>query len=140
MIDFPEVLIHKIISYILLIKVKRDVTVKIGALGIQTFPKGYYVYIGSGKKNLMERIKRHLGMKKKNFWHIDYLLTKKDVSILDTYISEKSEKEIVNLLEDLDNVEPSIIGFGSSDSKHRTHLFRFFNRDYILNIIKGMES
>jgi Uri superfamily endonuclease len=36
--------------------------------------KGLYVYTGSGGKNVLSRISRHLRKNKKMHWHIDYLL------------------------------------------------------------------
>lgn len=114
---------YKFKTYILLIKVKRNLKIKIGALGVKEFPSGYYLYVGSGRKNLMERIKRHLKMKKKKFWHIDYLLSQKDVSIFDIYLCEKTETEIVKLTLNRSNLKPHIKGFGSSDTNNKTHLF-----------------
>jgi len=47
-------------TYILVIENYKERNVKIGRLGELHFPAGIYAYIGSGKKNLIARIKRHL--------------------------------------------------------------------------------
>ena len=47
-------------SYLLFIKIKKPIRIKIGALGREGFDKGYYVYVGSSMNNLNKRIQRHL--------------------------------------------------------------------------------
>jgi sugar fermentation stimulation protein A len=71
--------------YALVLFVSKDVTVSVGKLGKQKFPKGHYTYVGSamGKSatNLRNRIQRHLRKHKRLFWHIDYLLANEHVKI-----------------------------------------------------------
>lgn len=129
-------MIHRIKSYILFIRIKRYIKARIGARGVEEFAAGYYMYIGSGKKNLMERIKRHLKMRKKKFWHIDYILTKKDVSIIDIFVSEKTESQIVNRVLNLNSVKPFDRRFGASDTVNITHLFYLKNKATINKIMK----
>jgi len=64
-------------TYILVLRLTRNSSIKIGRLGKLRFCKGYYCYVGSalGKAvNLENRIMRHFSKKKKKRWHIDYLL------------------------------------------------------------------
>jgi len=70
-------------TYQLFIFIKKELNAKIGKLGIFTFPPGYYVYTGSAKNNLDARIKRHKSKNKKIRWHIDYLLSKRFVKVVD---------------------------------------------------------
>ncbi|MEM4407243.1 MAG: DUF123 domain-containing protein [Candidatus Caldarchaeum sp.] len=46
---------------------------KIGALGYRKLEKGYYVYVGSGRRNLIRRVERHIRKNKRVRWHIDYI-------------------------------------------------------------------
>ena len=78
-------------SYQLLIKVTKDIDLKVGKLGRFIFPVGSYVYTGSAKKNIDKRIERHFSKKKKLHWHIDYLLNNDAVKIIDIKKSEMIE-------------------------------------------------
>ena len=60
--------------YCLIMKVKKNIPIKIGALGKINFKKGNYVYVGSAQNNVEKRVQRHLTKEKKLHWHIDYLL------------------------------------------------------------------
>lgn len=75
-------------SYILFIFLPNETRIKIGSLGLLTFPKGYYLYVGSAmgsesSTSLENRVKRHISEShnKKLFWHIDYFLAS-DISVL----------------------------------------------------------
>jgi len=61
-------------TYTLVIHLARAQTIRIGALGTFTFPRGYYLYVGSAMNGLAQRIARHARPDKKLHWHIDYLL------------------------------------------------------------------
>ena len=52
-------------NYCLLIHMKKDSKIKIGAKGFIFFKKGYYVYVGSALNTLSKRIERHLSIDKK---------------------------------------------------------------------------
>ncbi len=69
--------------YVLVINVVKPLDTIIGSLGRIQFRKGYYLYIGSacGSGGLRARIKRHLRRSKNIHWHIDYLLSCRDVVI-----------------------------------------------------------
>ncbi|MGC9780719.1 MAG: DUF123 domain-containing protein [Candidatus Heimdallarchaeota archaeon] len=58
-------------TYLLFLQVKEDVTVEIGSLGKQTFPKSNYIYVGLalGPGGLEKRLYRHK-RKKRNFFGI----------------------------------------------------------------------
>jgi len=42
------------------------------------FPAGWYVYTGSARNGLAQRVGRHLRHNKRKHWHIDYLLAVAD--------------------------------------------------------------
>ena len=106
-------------SYQLKIKIKKDVSLKIGALGEYHFPKGEYVYTGSSMKNLDKRIERHNRKEKALRWHIDYLLASDDVELLEaiSYPSKIREECQRNQILLNEGAEAIIKGFGSSDCK-----------------------
>jgi len=108
------------ITYILQIYLDRKRNIRIGKLGEFLFPKGYYLYVGSAKRNLRKRIERHLRKEKKKFWHIDYLLSCGTVKSV--WTGEAEEEDVADILGKKLNVP--VKGFGSSDSRrNRTHLF-----------------
>ena len=98
-------------SYQLFINVTKELNLRVGKLGTFIFPVGYYVYTGSAKKNIDERIKRHLSKKKNLHWHIDYLLNNDYVEI----INIKKSKMIEYSLNKKKNGTIIIEGFGSTD-------------------------
>ncbi len=112
----------KIITYVLIIKVKQKFRTRIGAKGERVFDAGYYLYVGSGKEHLMQRIRRHLKMEKKKFWHIDYLLAHTGAVIQDVNLSVRPETEVVSRLEQ-NGMKAYDSFFGASDSKKASHLF-----------------
>ncbi len=60
-------------SYIIIMELEQDETIVIGSLGAIQFKQGYYLYVGTAKKNLTRRVERHLRKRKRYHWHIDYL-------------------------------------------------------------------
>jgi sugar fermentation stimulation protein A len=45
-------------TYILILKLNKNLSIKIGKIGKFFLKKGYYLYVGSGKRNLEKRIQR----------------------------------------------------------------------------------
>jgi len=109
-------------AYLLLLHLTEDTTVTIGSLGPVFFPRGYYVYAGSARKNLAKRLERH-GRKRKNlFWHIDYLReAAAGCQALPIRTADDLEHELARRLASL--ADWSIPRFGSSDCRCPTHLF-----------------
>jgi sugar fermentation stimulation protein A len=109
-------------SYILILRMKRDRKMSIGGLGEVRFRKGYYLYIGSARNNLSQRIERHRRLNKRYHWHIDHLRASADFhSALPIRASEDLECEIAEAMKGIADWE--IQAFGSSDCACRTHLF-----------------
>jgi Uri superfamily endonuclease len=109
--------------YFLLINCKRSQSIQIGKLGLIDFTRGFYLYIGSALNGIGRRVSRHLRVKKNNFWHIDYLLSKRYVNIEKVYCLESDKKIECQIAEKLGGAAESIEGFGSSDCRCRSHLF-----------------
>ena len=128
-------------SYILIIKVKEDLNLKIGKLGKLNFKKGFYCYVGSalGKSaNLENRLRRHFKKKKRIRWHIDYLLSNPKVSIEGALIfpsKVKNECKISRIVEKQANF--TVKNFGSSDCKCKGHLHWFKRKE---KLIKALED
>jgi len=120
-------------SYILLIFLPNETRIRIGSLGFLTFPKGYYLYVGSAmgsnsSTSLENRIKRHISesQDKKLFWHIDYFLTSDISIIIKIYlIPSLIRLECVLAGEILSVCDKNIKGFGSSDCFCSSHLLYF---------------
>ena len=116
--------------YVLIINVKKDTLVTVGALGEISFKRGLYAYVGSAQSNLEQRIKRHLTKKKPLFWHIDYLLDNNATEILKVFAKEADRLEECIIARMLKGEGEAIEGFGSSDCNCTSHLVRI--RDFKL--------
>ena len=109
-------------SYLLLLTVTCCQHLSIGRLGEQTFPPGYYLYVGSAMRGLTARLSRHLRLRKRLHWHIDYLRRHADqVTALPIRATERLECALATALAEVCQSGP--VGFGCSDCKCPTHLF-----------------
>ena len=123
-------------TYILLIRVDEDREITVGKLGNLIFKKGFYFYIGSARKWIEKRIKRHISKDKRRFWHIDSLLLSNNVKIKEVWLSSvNKECKIAKYLSD--NISSCVKRFGSSDCSCQSHLF-FADKNYarIKNLLK----
>jgi Uri superfamily endonuclease len=111
--------------YVLITKNPQGRVVHVGALGAIFFAKGFYAYVGSALNGIESRIKRHLRHNKRCFWHIDYLL--KQSRITSVIVSKTDRKLECKIAANLAQRFPSIVRFGSSDCRCRSHLY--FERD-----------
>ena len=107
-------------TYQIFIRLDKTSHINIGRLGHFEFLAGDYVYTGSAKINIDARIKRHVCVKKKNHWHVDYFLDNPETKILSIEKSVLTECE----LNQQTNGDILLPGFGSSDctNKCRSHL------------------
>jgi len=110
--------------YVLVISVDKDISVNVGALGGVNFEKGLYAYVGSAQKSLEKRVRRHLGRAKRNFWHIDYLLNDNNVKVLKVFYKNAGKSEECKVANKIGERCVSTKGFGSSDCKCQSHLFK----------------
>jgi Uri superfamily endonuclease len=121
-------------TYTLILFLPKVIDLNIGKLGKKRLLKGYYTYTGSalgkGATNLRYRIARHLRKKKRKFWHIDYLLANKNVSmkaVIAVETKENMECTINRYLKKIVGVKVQVRGFGASDCRKncRSHLLYF---------------
>jgi len=102
-------------SYVLIIKMEHPKRIRIGRLGDIDFSRGFYAYVGSALNGLERRIERHLGKRKKTFWHIDYLLEEADVAGF--FLVEGAVKSECSIAGMLSAELGSVPRFGCSDCR-----------------------
>ncbi|MCD6382721.1 MAG: GIY-YIG nuclease family protein [Candidatus Hydrothermae bacterium] len=109
-------------AYILVLELEGDQTIPVGKLGDLRFKKGIYLYVGSAMGGFRSRVGRYLSGIRTKRWHIDYLLSRSKIRAvllipselrLESYLAERLSRVF-------EEVHP---GFGSSDTRDRTHLF-----------------
>ncbi|WP_069365418.1 GIY-YIG nuclease family protein [Salisediminibacterium beveridgei] len=59
--------------YLILFYTNQSTGVKVGALGNVYLSAGYYVYVGSARRAIGARLKRHRRIVKTKRWHLDYV-------------------------------------------------------------------
>ncbi len=89
--------------------------------------KGFYYYVGSAQKNLIQRLKRHLRKEKIIHWHIDTITSLNFCSIRKIYLFINYKKDfeckIVNDLRKELSLSFPLLNFGNSDcSNCKSHL------------------
>ena len=109
-------------SYILLISLAEGGTIKAGSLPPSYFPAGSYTYVGSAMSGFKPRLKRHLRAEKKRHWHIDYLLER--ASITGIILCQTGDRVECVIAQALSRQFEGVPGFGSSDCRCPSHLFR----------------
>jgi len=140
-------------TYALIIFLPRAKTIRVGALGMFKFPRGYYIYVGSALSGLSARIARYLAnarrldsrsgilrnlrgerlrqrrRDKKRFWHIDYLLEHARVVDVWTRASAaRLECRWARAALALPNAQVIAPRFGASDCDCAAHLVHLAQR------------
>jgi len=116
-------------TYALVMALEGEATLAIGRLGHFAFPRGYYVYAGSARGGLAQRVGRHLRREKRLRWHIDYLLQRAEVVEV-WYAPGDERRECLWAATAMDMPRGQVIapGFGSSDCRCPSHLIFFPRR------------
>ncbi len=111
-------------TYLLILGLDSRRVVDAGALGALDLPAGFYVYVGSAMGGLDTRIARHLRRTKSKHWHIDYLTAIADTMHAMPVMSVRRLE--CALAEEVGHLaESRVAGFGCSDCRCPSHLFRF---------------
>ncbi|MCK4723194.1 MAG: GIY-YIG nuclease family protein [Dehalococcoidia bacterium] len=106
-----------------MIAVESETTIVVGKLGEFAFPTGYYIYVGSARGGLFQRVRRHLREDKRLRWHIDYLLEHaKVVEVWYVLGDERRECLWASTTKEMPQAQIIIPGFGSSDCRCPSHL------------------
>ena len=109
-------------SYIVVLRLSRDRVMEIGDLGKMRFRKGYYLYTGSAKADLTQRIERHRRITTKVQGHIDYLRRCAEWhASFPIRTSDELECDLASALGSI--AEWSVPGFSAIDCACATHLF-----------------
>ncbi len=108
-------------SYLIILRNEKERKIKVGALGKISFPKGYYLYVGSGLKNLAKRIAHHKKRKKRRVWHIDYLTNR--FQFFSSHLLPSQKREECQIASQLAKSFSFIKNFGASDCSCPAHLF-----------------
>ncbi|MFQ5758606.1 MAG: DUF123 domain-containing protein [Candidatus Bathyarchaeia archaeon] len=126
-------------TYTLIIFLSKEIRIKIGRLGVKSFPKGYYTYTGSalgtGASSLKRRVSRHLRKTgKKKHWHIDFLLGHRDATVTAVVAAQtdrEMECELNCYIKRQGVARIPVSGFGSSDCNGncQSHLLYFGEED-----------
>ncbi len=88
--------------------------------------RGWYVYTGSAKRNLVPRLQRHLRRHKKLHWHIDHL--RAVASIRQIWVwpwTAGAECRTNTLVRQMPDATCPVRGFGASDCRCVAHLIAF---------------
>lgn len=110
--------------YALVIRLEKDAHIDVGSLDRVNFGRGTYVYVGSAQANLEQRVRRHLRKEKKLFWHIDHLLSSPAAKIEKAFWMEGAKAAECAVAQELGKRGESVVGFGCSDCRCVSHLFR----------------
>lgn len=109
-------------AYLLLLRVDEGRIFEAGALGTVEVRPGWYVYVGSATVNLGARVERHLRLRKRFHWHIDYLRAHAaEVVAVPIRSTRRDECDLADALSGM--LEQGAARFGASDCRCPTHLF-----------------
>jgi Uri superfamily endonuclease len=115
-------------SYCICIQVLKDSKISVGSLGVITFPKGHYVYVGSALNSLIPRLRRHLKTSRGEgtvaHWHIDYLLREPHVEVEAIYATGWSVRMECEIATRISLRGEAVLRFGCSDCSCNSHLYR----------------
>ena len=110
-------------TYALLLRLHEESCIQVGKRAPDTFPAGYYLYLGNAMRGLAARIRRHLVKNKHLYWHIDYLMeVANPVPVWWKMGEERLECMWVCSTQPLPGSQIPAKGFGSSDCNCTRHL------------------
>jgi len=112
-------------SYVLILHLPRDCSIRVGRLGKWNFRAGHYLYLGSarGPGGLKARLGRHLRAPVCLHWHIDYLRSRA-TPVGAWYVVDKRPLECAWRAEmTRAGLSMPVPGFGASDCGCPAHLF-----------------
>jgi Uri superfamily endonuclease len=114
-------------TYALLLSLKQEVHLQVGALGGYTFSPGLYVYIGSafGPGGLRGRLCHHLRLAPRPHWHIDYLRQAAQIEQIWYTSHNACEHAWAKMIQKMPGSSIPVLRFGSSGCRCPAHLFGF---------------
>ncbi|MFA9555894.1 DUF123 domain-containing protein [Evansella sp. AB-rgal1] len=116
--------------YVIMMNLLEDRHVAIGKLGSFLFHKGTYIYVGSAKKNIQARVKRHINKEKPTRrWHIDFFSSNTSVIGFITFPHHKGECQLKDFIQKQFHGTVVAKGLGSSDCSCDSHLLKINDVD-----------
>ena len=116
--------IHEVDSglYVIALGLAAFQTIRIGALGARDFPAGVYLYVGRARRNLRQRVRRHMDGAGALRWHVDYL--RREAEPIGALVAPGDDEcALARRLASLPGAEV-VPRFGSSDCRCPGHLIR----------------
>lgn len=118
-------------AYLLHFRLRRPAIVTVGRLGRHRFEPGRYVYVGSARRNLAQRVARHRRLAATGeggrHWHIDGVLAHR-YFVLESFeiLPGADECRLSSELAGLAEVSVPVPGFGATDCTAgcRSHFYR----------------
>jgi len=118
-------------AYLLIIELAVDSRLSVGRLGDIELAAGRYVYVGSARKGLRQRVERHrrlvVGKAGKRHWHIDALLLHPASRLVDAQLHcGKEECRLSRQIARRSDASVPVPGYGATDcsSGCGAHLYR----------------
>ncbi|MBC7230518.1 MAG: GIY-YIG nuclease family protein [Actinobacteria bacterium] len=109
--------------YVLVARLSRAMTIRVGSLGEKSLRKGRYAYVGRAKKGLRARLARHVRKEGKRLrWHIDHLLEAAVLEEIWILPLETGECETASGMAARGGDRDGLRGFGSGDCRCPGHL------------------
>jgi len=105
-------------TYVLVIEKRHSSAVRVHKRSI-FMEEGLYLYVGSAKRGLHQRLARHVKKRKNRFWHIDYITCRRDVAVQAIYLSVHAECETLSTVSQFGTLFGRKLG--SSDCKCSSH-------------------
>lgn len=113
-------------TYLLVMHGITPCRLQVGALGEICLSPGCYLYVGSAKRNLEARLRRHLMREKRRRWHIDYLLADGGLAIEQIWVGAQiAECQLAGRLQALPAVAIPQPRLGASDCRCPAHFFHY---------------
>jgi Uri superfamily endonuclease len=115
--------------YCLVLRLPRARRIAVAGRSDWRFPAGWYIYVGSAKRNLPARLARHVCRVKTLHWHIDRLRPLARIS--EIWVRgwlPGAECETGAMLRRLPGAAVPCRGFGASDCQCEAHLIHLPNR------------
>ncbi len=118
-------------TYVLWLWLPQPTNLQVGALGMCTFPAGWYAYVGSahGPGGLRGRLRHHLRPANRPHWHIDYFRAAADIQLVWFSVANRGlENRWARRLADHPWASIPVPRFGATDDTAPSHLIRFARR------------
>ncbi len=122
--------------YAITILLPKEERLNVGSLGSTLFAPGFYVYVGSARPNLRQRVARHLASEKRLRWHVDYLTRDPNHFIVEVVAWRSgSECDKAALLKK--SSDGWVGGFGASDCLCGSHLIYYSDAEKRMRAVRS---